>query len=183
MSEEVFEQMESKMDKTMEALRKDFSQIRSGKANPAMIEDIKADYYGTPTPLNQLGNITTPEPRMLVFTPYDKGSMKEVERGILSSGLGLTPSNDGTVIRIILPELTGERRKELAKVVKTKSEEKKVAIRNIRRDANDDLKKEGDSISQDELKTLQDRVQKITDSYIAKIDEMAKEKEKEILTV
>lgn len=183
MSEEIFQQMESKMDKTIDALKKDFSQIRSGKANPAMIEDIKADYYGSATPLNQLGNITTPEPRMLVFTPYDKGAIKEVERAILSSGLGLTPSNDGSMIRIILPELTGERRKELAKVVKTKSEEKKVAIRNIRRDANDDLKKESDSISQDEMKVLQDRVQKITDSYIAKIDEMAKEKEKEVLTV
>jgi ribosome recycling factor len=119
----------------------------------------------------------------LVFTPYDKGSIKEVERSILSSGLGLTPNNDGSMIRIILPELTGERRKELAKAVKTKSEDKKVAIRNIRRDANDDLKKTADSISQDEMKTYQDKVQKVTDSYVAKIDELAKEKEKEILTV
>jgi ribosome recycling factor len=183
MSEEIISQMQSKMDKTIESLKKDFSQIRSGKANPAMIEDIKADYYGASTPLNQLGNITTPEPRMLVFTPYDKGAIKEVERAILSSGLGLTPNNDGSMIRIILPELTGERRKELAKVVKTKSEDKKVAIRNIRRDANDDLKKTAESISQDEMKSYQDRVQKVTDSYVAKIDELAKDKEKEILTV
>lgn len=183
MSEEIIDQMQSKMDKTIESLKKDFSQIRSGKANPAMIEDIKADYYGASTPLNQLGNITTPEPRMLVFTPYDKGAIKEAERAILSSGLGLTPNNDGSMIRIILPELTGERRKELAKVVKTKSEDKKVAIRNIRRDANDDLKKTSESISQDEMKLYQDRVQKVTDSYIAKIDELAKDKEKEILTV
>ncbi|WCL48733.1 ribosome recycling factor [Leptospira sp. GIMC2001] len=182
MSEEILNQMKTKMDKTIDALKKDFVQIRSGKANPAMIEDIKAEYYGAPTPLTQLGNITTPEPRMIVFTPYDKSAFKEVERAILSSGLGLTPSNDGVVIRIILPELTGDRRKELAKIVKTKSEEKKVAIRNIRRDSNDDLKKE-DGISQDEMKVLQDKVQKTTDSYIAKIDELAKEKEKEILTV
>lgn len=183
MSEEVFKQMQAKMDKTIDALKKDFSHIRSGKANPAMIEDIKVEYYGASTPLNQLGNITTPEPRMLVFTPYDRGVIKESERAILSSGLGLTPSNDGSLIRIILPELTGERRKELAKAVKTKAEEKKVAIRNIRRDANDDLKKEADSISQDEMKSLQDKVQKVTDSFIAKIDELAKEKEKEVLTV
>ncbi|MCC5815885.1 MAG: ribosome recycling factor [Leptospira sp.] len=183
MSEEIFSTMETKMEKTIDALKKDFIQIRSGKANPAMIEDIKAEYYGAATPLNQLGNITTPEPRMLVITPYDKSSMKEIERAILSSGLGFTPSNDGSVIRIILPELTGERRKELAKVVKTKSEEKKVAIRNIRRDANDDLKKESDSFSQDEIKAMQDKVQKITDSFIAKIDELAKDKEKEVLTV
>ncbi len=175
--------MKAKMDKTIESLKKDFSQIRSGKANPAMIEDVKAEYYGTLTALNQLGNITAPEPRMLVFSPYDKGSIKEVERAIQSSGLGLTPTNDGIVIRIILPELTGERRKELAKVVKTKSEEKKVAIRNIRRDANDDLKKVSEGKSQDELKGIQDKIQKSTDIYISKIDELAKEKEKEILTV
>jgi len=183
MSEEIIQQMISKMDKTIEALKKDFSQVRSGKANPAMIEDVKADYYGAHTALNQLGNITAPEPRMLVFSPYDKGAIKEVERAIQSSGLGLTPTNDGVVIRIILPELTGERRKELAKVVKTKSEEKKVAIRNIRRDANDDLKKDSDGKSQDEMKVVQDKIQKSTDTYISKIDELAKEKEKEILTV
>ncbi|MCG9876459.1 MAG: ribosome recycling factor [Leptospiraceae bacterium] len=183
MSDEIIQQMTSKMDKTIEALKKDFSQVRSGKANPAMIEDVKAEYYGTPTALNQLGNITAPEPRMLVFSPYDKGAIKEVERAIQSSGLGLTPTNDGVVIRIILPELTGERRKELAKVVKTKSEEKKVAIRNIRRDANDDLKKDSEGKSQDEMKVVQDKIQKTTDSYIAKIDELAKDKEKEILTV
>ncbi|PJE03947.1 MAG: ribosome recycling factor [Leptospira sp.] len=183
MSDEIIQQMTSKMDKTIEALKKDFSQVRSGKANPAMIEDVKAEYYGTPTALNQLGNITAPEPRMLVFSPYDKGAIKEVERAIQSSGLGLTPTNDGVVIRIILPELTGERRKELAKVVKTKSEEKKVAIRNIRRDANDDLKKDSEGKSQDEMKLVQDKIQKTTDSYIAKIDELAKDKEKEILTV
>ncbi len=183
MSEDIINQMKLKMDKTIESLKKDFSQIRSGKANPAMIEDVKAEYYGTLTALNQLGNITAPEPRMLVFSPYDKGSIKEVERAIQSSGLGLTPTNDGIVIRIILPELTGERRKELAKVVKTKSEEKKVAIRNIRRDANDDLKKVSEGKSQDELKGIQDKIQKSTDTYIAKIDELAKEKEKEILTV
>lgn len=190
MFEDIISQMTSKMDKTMETLRKDFAQIRSGKANPAMIEDIKAEYYGTMTPINQLGNITVPEPRMLVFTPYDKSALKEVEKAILSSGLGLTPSNDGSIIRIVLPELTGERRKELAKIVKSKAEEKKVAIRNIRREANDDIKKKADEqkkkaggISEDELKSIQDKVQKITDSYISKIDDLLKDKEKEILTV
>ncbi len=173
----------SKMDKTIEALKKDFIQIRTGRANPAMVEDIKVEYYGTMTPLMQLGSITTPEPRMIVINPYDKSSIKNIEKAILSSGLGLTPTNDGSVIRIILPELTGERRKELSKIVKAKAEEKKVAIRNIRRDINDEIKKANADASQDLIKGLQDQIQKITDSYIAKIVELTEEKEKEIQTV
>lgn len=173
----------TKMDKTIEALKKDFIQIRTGRANPAMVEDIKVEYYGTMTPLMQLGSITTPEPRMIVISPYDKSAIKNIEKAILSSGLGLTPTNDGSVIRIILPELTGERRKELSKIVKAKAEEKKVAIRNIRRDINDEIKKAHTDASQDMIKGLQDQIQKITDSYIAKIVELTEEKEKEIQTV
>jgi len=171
------------MDKTIEALKKDFIGIRTGKANPLMVEDIKVDYYGTSTPLNQLGKIAVPEPRTLLITPFDKGVLKDIEKAILASGLGLTPTNDGSNVRINIPELTGERRKELAKVVKSKAEEKKVAIRNIRRDANDDLKNFSAKISQDEMKGHQDKIQKITDSYIAKIGDLEKEKEKEITTL
>jgi len=179
----LIEDMKGKMDKTLEALRKDFMQVRSGKANPGMVEDVKVDYYGTMTPMNQMGNITAPEPRMLMISPYDKSAMQGIEKAIISSGLGLTPSNDGSVIRISIPELTGERRKELAKIVKQKAEDKKVAIRNIRRDANDDVKKHSDGKSQDEVKSVQDQIQKITDSYITKIQHALEEKEKEITTV
>ncbi|TGK43509.1 ribosome recycling factor [Leptospira andrefontaineae] len=182
-NEEVISAMKSKMDKTVELLKKDFAGVRTGRANPALIEDLRVEYYGTPTPINQLGNISAPEPRLLVVSPYDKGTMKDIEKAIQASGLGLQPTNDGVVIRIIIPELTGERRKELAKVVKSKSEEKKVAVRNIRRDAMEDLKKHSEGISQDELKTLQDQVQKITDSYIDKVSAITAEKEKEITTV
>ncbi|GBF38709.1 ribosome recycling factor [Leptospira johnsonii] len=182
-NEELINAMKSKMDKTVELLKKDFAGVRTGRANPALIEDLRVEYYGAPTPINQLGNISAPEPRLLVVSPYDKGIMKDIEKAIQASGLGLQPTNDGVVIRIIIPELTGERRKELAKVVKSKSEEKKVAVRNIRRDAMEDLKKHSEGISQDELKTLQDQVQKITDSYIEKISAVTAEKEKEITTV
>lgn len=180
---EYTEKTKIKMEKTIEALKKDFSQIRSGRANPAMLEDIKVEYYGALTALNQLATISTPEPRLFVINPYDKGSIKNIEKGIQNSGLGLTPTNDGVVIRVSLPELTGERRKELVKLVKQKSEDKKIAIRNIRRDINDDIKKELQSFSQDETKSLMDQIQKITDSFISNITELTAEKEKEITTV
>ncbi|NBU98002.1 MAG: ribosome recycling factor, partial [Spirochaetia bacterium] len=135
------------------------------------------------TPMNQMGTISTPEPRLIVIKPYDNSTIKSIEKSIQSSGLGLTPSNDGVVIRIPLPELTGERRKELSKVVKQKAEEKKVAIRNIRRDIMDDVKKEMASASQDEMKNISDQIQKVTDGYIVKITEIAEQKEKEIQTV
>ncbi|MBM9500228.1 ribosome recycling factor [Leptospira sp. 201903071] len=182
-SEEIISGMKTKMDKTIDLVKKDFGTIRTGRANPSLVEDIRVDYYGTQTPINQLGNISVPEPRSLVISPYDKGIMKDIEKAIQTSGLGLQPSNDGVVIRIIIPELTGERRKELAKVVKSKSEEKKVAIRNIRRDAMEDLKKHTEGMSQDEIKTVQDQIQKITDSYIEKISALTIEKEKEITTI
>ena len=171
------------MDKTIDALKKDFLQIRTGRANPAMVEDIKVEYYGALTPLNQMGSITTPEPRLIVITPYDKTVIKNIEKAILTSGMGFSPNNDGVVVRIPLPELTGDRRKELVKVLKQKSEEKKVAIRNIRRDINDDIKKDNADSSQDQIKGLTDQIQKLTDSYISKIQEMTDSKEKEITTV
>ncbi|BDA77857.1 ribosome-recycling factor [Leptospira kobayashii] len=182
MVDEIIKSMQAKMDKTIDALKKDFVAIRTGKANPLMVEDVRVDYYGTSTPLNQLGKISVPEPRMIVITPFEKSVLKDIEKAILASGLGLTPNNDGIGIRINIPELTGERRKELVKVLKQKTEEKKVAIRNLRRDANDDLKKKTE-LSQDELKGHTDKIQKITDSYIAKIADLEKEKEKEITTV
>lgn len=176
-------QAKVKMDKTIDALKKDFLQIRTGRANPAMVEDIKVEYYGALTPLNQMGSITTPEPRLIMITPYDKSVIKNIEKAIMTSGMGFSPNNDGVVVRIPLPELTGERRKELVKVLKQKSEEKKVAIRNIRRDINDDIKRDNADSSQDQIKSLTDQTQKLTDSYIAKIQEMTDAKEKEILTV
>ena len=176
-------QAKVKMDKTIDALKKDFLQIRTGRANPAMVEDIKVEYYGALTPLNQMGSITTPEPRLIVITPYDKTVIKNIEKAILTSGMGFSPNNDGVVVRIPLPELTGDRRKELVKVLKQKSEEKKVAIRNIRRDINDDIKKDNADSSQDQIKGLTDQIQKLTDSYISKIQEMTDSKEKEITTV
>ncbi|EMO89239.1 ribosome recycling factor [Leptospira noguchii str. 1993005606] len=182
-SDAIISGMKTKMDKTIELVKKDFGTIRTGRANPSLVEDIRVDYYGTQTSINQLGNISVPEPRMLVISPYDKGIMKDIEKAIQTSGLGLQPTNDGVVIRIVIPELTGERRKELAKVVKSKSEEKKVAIRNIRRDAMEDLKKHTEGMSQDEIKSVQDQIQKITDSYIDKISSLTTEKEKEITTI
>ncbi|HMV43520.1 MAG TPA: ribosome recycling factor [Leptospiraceae bacterium] len=176
-------QAKVKMDKTIDALKKDFLQIRTGRANPAMVEDIKVEYYGAMTPLNQMGSITTPEPRLIMISPYDKSVIKNIEKAILTSGMGFSPNNDGAVIRIPLPELTGDRRKELVKVLKQKSEEKKVAIRNIRRDVNDDIKRDNAEASQDQVKGLTDQIQKLTDSYIAKIQEMTDAKEKEITTV
>ncbi|HRG45495.1 MAG: ribosome recycling factor [Leptospiraceae bacterium] len=176
-------QAKVKMDKTIDALKKDFLQIRTGRANPAMVEDIKVEYYGALTPLNQMGSITTPEPRLIMITPYDKTVIKNIEKAIMTSGMGFSPNNDGVVVRIPLPELTGDRRKELVKVLKQKSEEKKVAIRNIRRDINDDIKKDNSEASQDQIKGLTDQIQKLTDSYISKIQEMTDLKEKEVTTV
>ncbi len=173
----------TKMEKTIEVYKKELSQIRTGRANPAMVEDIKVEYYGAMTPMNQMGTISIPEPRMIMIKPYDNTSIKSIEKAIQSSGLGLTPSNDGVVIRIPLPELTGERRKELSKVVRQKAEEKKVAIRNIRRDIMDDLKKEMAEASQDELKLISEQIQKVTDGFIVKISEITDQKEKEIQTV
>ncbi len=176
---------EERMEKAVEALRHDLTSIRTGRANASVLEHITVDYYGTPTPINQMSTITTPEARLLVVKPYDRSMLHTVEKAILASDLGITPSNDGQVIRIAFPQLTEERRKELAKLVHKQGEEAKVAIRNIRRDANEQLKKlEKDSkITEDDLKGYTEDVQELTDTYIEKIDGVVAEKEKDILHV
>lgn len=157
---------------------------RAGRANPNILNKLKVDYYGTPTPLQQIGNITVPEPRILQIQPWEASMVKAIEKAILTSDIGINPSNDGRVIRLVFPELTEERRKDLVKEVKKKGEAGKVALRNIRRDANDYLKKLGKTeVSEDEIKDLEDAVQKLTDKYIKEVDKAIEEKSKEILTV
>ena len=176
---------EEKMQKSYENLVEEYATIRAGRANPHILDRITVDYYGTPTPLQQVANINVPEPRMIQIQPQEASLVKEIEKAILTSDLGLNPTNDGKVIRLVFPELTEERRKELAKDIKKKGENAKVAIRNIRRDANDAFKKQNkaNEVSEDELKELENDTQKITDKYIAKIDGAVEEKTKEILTV
>ena len=175
---------EEKMQKTVDFLGEDFMTIRAGRANPHVLDKIKVDYYGTPTPLQQVGNITVPEPRMIQIAPWEKSLIKEIEKAILCSDVGITPSNDGSVIRLVFPELTEERRKELVKEVKKKGEESKVAVRNSRRDGNDSFKKLAkEDVSEDEIKMLEEQLQKVTDKFIKEIDGMVEEKSKEIMTV
>lgn len=176
---------EDKMNKTLEVLQSEFGTIRAGRANPHVLDKIKVDYYGTPTPLQQVGNITVPEARMIVIQPWEKTLLKAIEKAILTSELGINPTNDGSVIRLVFPELTEERRKELSKDVKKKGENAKVAIRNIRRDANDAFKKmeKANEMSEDEHKQAEEKMQKITDKMIAKVDEAVEAKTKEIMTV
>ena len=176
---------DEKMRKTVEYLASDYATIRAGRANPHVLDKIKVNYYGTPTPIQQVGNITVPEARMIQIAPWEKSLIKEIEKAIMASDVGITPSNDGSIIRLVFPELTEERRKDLVKEVKKKGEDGKVAVRNIRRDANDAFKKLGKSsdISEDEVKELEEKVQKLTDKYIANVDKAVEEKTKEILTV
>ena len=176
---------QDKMDKTMEVLLADYGTIRAGRANPHVLDKIKVDYYGTPTPLQQVGNVSVPEARMICIQPWDASILKDIEHAINMSDVGINPTNDGKVIRLVFPELTEDRRKELVKDVKKKGENAKVAIRNIRRDAIDAIKKKGkeDGISEDEVKGYQDDVQKKTDEYIKKIDVEIEEKSNEIMTV
>ena len=175
---------DDKMTKTYKNLLEEFSTIRAGRANPNVLNKIKVDYYGTPTPLQQIGNITVPEPRVLQIQPWEASMVKAIEKAILTSDIGINPSNDGRIIRLVFPELTEERRKDLVKDIKKKGEAGKVAVRNIRRDANDYLKKLGKSdVSEDEIKDLEEKVQKMTDKYIKDIDKAVEEKSKEILTV
>lgn len=175
---------DEKMTKTYNNLLAEFGTIRAGRANPNVLNKIKVDYYGTPTPLQQVGNITVPEPRVLQIQPWEASLVKAIEKAILTSDLGINPSNDGRIIRLIFPELTEERRKDLVKDVKKKGEAAKVAVRNIRRDANDYLKKLGKTdVSEDEIKELEDKIQKLTDKYIRDIETAVDEKGKEILTV
>lgn len=173
-----------KMEKTVEHLESEYQTIRAGRANPHILDKLKVDYYGTPTPLQQVGNITVPEARMIQIAPWEKSLIKEIEKAILASDIGITPNNDGSVIRLIFPELTEERRKDLVKDVKKKGEDAKVAVRNIRRDANDSFKKLAKTeVSEDEIKDLEDSIQKLTDKYIKDVDKAVEEKSKEILTV
>ena len=176
---------EDKMNKTLEVLESDYMTIRAGRANPHVLDKIKVDYYGTPTPLQQVGNVTVPEARVLMIQPWESKLIKDIEKAILASDIGITPTNDGKSIRLVFPELTDERRKELAKDVKKKGDAAKTAVRNIRRDANDaykKLKKEED-VSEDEIKELEDKVQKLTDKYIKDVDAAVEAKGKEIMTV
>ena len=178
-------QYEEKMEKSVGALEKDFAAIRAGRANPHILDKIKVDYYGTPTPLQQVGNISVPEARILQIQPWESSLIKENEKAILNSDLGINPTNDGKVIRLVFPELTEDRRKELAKDIKKKGENAKVAIRNIRREANDAFKKmnKASEISDDEVEALEQDVQKLTDKYVANIEKTVEDKTKEIMTV
>lgn len=181
----MIKKFEDKMQKSIESLEREYNSIRAGRANPHVLDKIKVDYYGTPTSLQQVANISVPEARMIQIQPWEASLIKDIEKAILVSELGITPNNDGKVIRLVFPELTEDRRKELAKDIKKKGDNAKVAIRNIRRDANDAFKKLNKSgeLSDDELKGKEDEVQKLTDKYVDMIDKAIDEKTKEILTV
>lgn len=175
---------EEKMTKTMASLEGELATIRAGRANPNVLNRIVVDYYGTPTPIQQVANVSVPEPRMIQIQPWDKGMVRAIEKAIQTSDLGINPTNDGSVIRLVFPELTEERRKELVKDVKKKGEAAKVAIRNIRRDGNDSFKKlKGSDVSEDEIKDMEDDLQKITDKFIKNVDKSVEAKSKEVMTV
>lgn len=176
---------DTKMQKSYNNLLDEFGSIRAGRANPHVLDQIRVDYYGAPTAIQQVANVSVPEARMIMIQPWEASMVKTIEKAILTSDLGINPTNDGKCIRLVFPELTEERRKGLAKDVKKKGENAKVAVRNIRRDANDTLKKlgKGGDISEDEIKDMETQVQKLTDKYIAKIDQAVAEKTKEIMTV
>lgn len=175
---------DTKMQKTLNSLDAEFATIRAGRANPNVLNKLTVDYYGVPTPIQQAANISVPEARMIQIQPWDKSLIKEIEKAILTSDLGINPSNDGSVIRLVFPELTEDRRKEIVKDVKKKGEAAKVAVRNIRRDGNDAFKKlKGSDVSEDEIKDLETELQKLTDKYIANIDKAVDVKSKEVLTV
>ena len=178
-------QYDDKMQKTMRNLQEEFGSIRAGRANPHVLDKLRVDYYGTPTPIQQVSNVNVPEPRMIQIQPWEPSMVKVIEKTILTSDLGINPTNDGKSIRLVFPELTEERRKDLAKDVKKKGEAAKVAVRNIRRDANDTFKKLGkkEDVSEDEIKELEGKIQKMTDKFIADIDKAVEEKTKEIMTV
>ena len=176
---------EDKMEKSLDVLLDEYASIRAGRANPHVLDRLRIEYYGTPTPIQQVGNVTVPEARMIVIQPWEKSLLKEIEKAILVSDLGINPTNDGNVIRLVFPELTEERRKDLAKDVKKKGEGAKVAVRNIRRDAMDSIKKmeKAGDISEDDLKQGEEKIQKITDKMIEKVDKAIETKTKEIMTV
>lgn len=174
-----------RMEGAIEALRREFSAVRTGKASPALLDNVKVEAYGSTMPINQVGTVTAPEPRMLVVQPWDKSLIKAIEKGLRESDLGLNPSNDGQVVRIPIPPLTEERRREYVKMVHKLTEEARVAVRNVRRDANDEIKhrQKDEGLSEDDIRREQAEVQKLTDQYVAKIDELMKHKEAEIMEV
>ena len=175
---------DDKMKKAYDYLEADYATIRAGRANPHVLDKIRVDYYGTPTPIQQVGNVTVPEARIIQIAPWEKSLLRAIEKAILTSDIGINPSNDGSVIRLVFPELTEERRKDLVKEVKKKGEDGKVAIRNIRRDGNDSFKKLAKTeVSEDEIKQLEDQLQKLTDKYIKDIDALIESKSKDIMTV
>lgn len=182
---QIHKDTEEKMKKTVKVLEEEFATIRAGRANPALLDKVMVDYYGSPTPLNQIAGVSAPEARLLVIQPYDSNAIGNIEKAILKSDLGLNPSNDGRVIRLVIPQLTEERRKELVKLVKKYGEEAKVAIRNERRSANDELKKmkKDGELTEDDEKKAQDEVQKLTDKYVGIIDQIIVKKEEEIMEV
>ena len=183
--DQVFEKTKNRMEKTLDALEREYSSIRAGRANPKVLDNILVDYYGTPTRIDQMAAVSSPEPRLLVIQPWDASMLKEIEKAINTSELGINPQNDGKVIRLNFPQLTEEHRKSLVKDVSKKAEEAKVAIRNIRRDAMDDIKKlkKDNAITEDDQKDGEKEMQKITDNYIKQIDEMGDKKEKEVLSI
>lgn len=182
---EIISREEARMDKTIESLKHEFANVRTGRAHTSLLDSVMVDYYGAPTPVNQVANVSAPDPRMILIAPWDKTMIGAIEKAILTSDLGLNPNNDGDSIRLAIPQLTEERRKELVKVVSKKSEDAKVAIRNIRRDANDAIKKEekAKTITEDVSKDGQDQVQKLTDKKIKLIDELRDTKEKDVMSV
>ncbi len=182
---EIYASHEDKMKKALEVLRKELAALRAGRATPALLDKLMVDYYGTPTPVNQVANIAVPEPRMITIQPWEKSMLATIEKAILKSDLGLTPNSDGAVIRLSIPQLTQQRRTELVKVIHKKSEEGRVAVRNLRRDANDAIKKseKDKTISEDEAKKAQEDMQKLTDKYIKEVDQAMAAKEKEIMEV
>ncbi|MGV3722248.1 MAG: ribosome recycling factor [Actinomycetota bacterium] len=182
---ELLRDSDSRMQKSLEATRHDLQAIRTGRANPSLLEKVEVDYYGSKLPLPQVATVTAPEPRMLVISPWDKGALPAIERGILKAGLGLNPSSDGIIVRLLIPQLTEETRKNLIKQVHKRIEEGKVAVRNIRRDAIEDLRglKKGGDIGEDEEKRTEGDVQKLTDKYVHELDDLQKHKEEELLEV
>lgn len=183
--QELLKQEEARMDKTIEALKQEFASIRTGRASTSLLDKVMVDYYGSQSPVNQVANVTAPEPRLILVKPWDRSMIGSIEKAVLQSDLGLNPSNDGETIRLAIPQLTEERRKELVKVVSKRAEEAKIAIRNIRRDANDSLKKEekAKTITEDTVKDGQEQIQKLTDKKIKAIDDLRDKKEKDVLEV
>jgi ribosome recycling factor len=185
MIKDIIHGAEDKMNKTVSVLKKDLASMKAGRANPTILDRVEVEYYGSMVPISQVGNISAPEPRIILIQPWEKSSLKTIEKAILKSDLGLTPSNDGAVIRLIIPELTEETRKNLVKNVKKSGEEAKVAVRSIRRDSNDKIKvlKKNSEISEDDMKKAEDDIQKKTDNFIKEIDKIVESKEKEIMSV